>query len=204
MCSRRQLYEMLYDRVNQESELGWYCEKMPLLLQKAVQSLKGRGKVLDIGCGTGIYAALMAKQGLQVTGIDFVSTALEFAKIRAEKLGLNIHFVQADVTEWETHEKYDLILDSGCLHGICGPNRLRYKEQILQWMAENSNYVLVHFGKRRAFDFCLHGLAGLRPKTYQEIQAFFNPELQLKEFYAGGGKDPLFQYWFDRGMNPSR
>ncbi len=204
MGSRRQLYEMIYYRVNQESELGWYCEKMPLLLQKAVQSLKGRGKVLDIGCGTGVYAALMAKQGLQVTGIDFVATALEFAKIRAEKLGLNIHFVQADVTEWENHEKYDLILDSGCLHGICGPNRLRYKEQVLQWMAGDSNYVLVHLGKRRAFDFCFHRLAGLRPSSYQEIQAFFNPQLQLKEFYAGGGQNPLFQYWFDRGMNPSR
>ena len=202
MGSRRQLYEMLYHRVNQESELGWYCEKMPLLLQKAVQSLNGRGKVLDIGCGTGVYATLMAEQGFQVTGIDFVATALEFAKIRAKKAGLDISFIQADVTEWEQFEKYDLILDSGCLHGINGQNRLRYRERILQWLGDGSSYVLVHFGKRHPFDLPLHSMAGLKPKTYGEIQRFFNPELQLKEFYAGHGKDPLFQYWFDRVKHP--
>ncbi len=175
MDSRKQIYKLIYQSVQSESELGWYCETMPLLLQKAIQTLKGHGKVLDIGCGTGIFATLMAEQGFQVTGIDFVATALQFAETRAKNRGVHINLIQADVTKWETSDKYDLILDSGCLHGIHGKSRIHYKEQILKWLANGSSYVLVHFGKRNTFDFSLHSLAGIKPKTYTEIQTFFKP-----------------------------
>jgi len=201
MGFQRQLYEMLYRHVQSESELDGYSETMPLLLQNAITALNGRGKVLDIGCGTGFYASLMAKQGLQVTGLDFVANALQFAKNRSAKLGLHIDFIQADVTKWETHEKYDLILDSGYLHGINGKERIHYKEQILKWLADDASYVLVHFGKRNAMELSFHAMAGLKSRTQTEIQAYFEPELQLKEFYAGDSQELFFQYWFEKRQN---
>jgi len=37
-------------------------------------------KVLDIGCGTGIYVDYLAKKGFEATGVDFVKEFIDFAK----------------------------------------------------------------------------------------------------------------------------
>jgi 2-polyprenyl-3-methyl-5-hydroxy-6-metoxy-1,4-benzoquinol methylase len=41
------------------------------------------GTALDIGCGTGDSAIYLARHGWQVTGVDFVATALSKARTKA-------------------------------------------------------------------------------------------------------------------------
>ncbi|OGY27787.1 MAG: hypothetical protein A2864_02295 [Candidatus Woykebacteria bacterium RIFCSPHIGHO2_01_FULL_39_12] len=48
-------------------------------LQKFIK-LVGRGKVLDLGCGSGIQSKTLSKAGLEVTGIDFAEKMIEEAK----------------------------------------------------------------------------------------------------------------------------
>jgi ubiquinone/menaquinone biosynthesis C-methylase UbiE len=50
-------------------------------------------KVLDIGCASGVYVDYLSKKGLNVTGIDFVSKFLDYAK--KNRIG---HFLKADAT----------------------------------------------------------------------------------------------------------
>jgi SAM-dependent methyltransferase len=40
----------------------------------------GAGSVLDIGCGTGTFACLLAKRGLEVTGVDPAAASLDVAR----------------------------------------------------------------------------------------------------------------------------
>jgi 2-polyprenyl-3-methyl-5-hydroxy-6-metoxy-1,4-benzoquinol methylase len=40
-------------------------------------------KLLDVGCGSGIFASLAAASGTQVTGIDATGPLIEKAKLRA-------------------------------------------------------------------------------------------------------------------------
>ena len=54
----------------QPERLPWYQQTPPPLLQKAVASMKGRGRALDVGSGAGVFTVWMARQGLDVTGID--------------------------------------------------------------------------------------------------------------------------------------
>lgn len=51
-------------------------------------SLKGK-RILDIGCGGGILAESMAKQGAVVTGLDLAAPALEIARLHALESGLD-------------------------------------------------------------------------------------------------------------------
>jgi SAM-dependent methyltransferase len=56
------------------------------------------GKALDLGCGTGMQAVDLARRGWQVTGVDLVSKALRAARQRAGAAGVDINFVNGDVT----------------------------------------------------------------------------------------------------------
>lgn len=187
------MFEGIYN-TKEECELNWYSEKIPLFLQRAVELLGGKGKALDIGCGAGVFSAFMAHNGLKVTALDYSSKALELAKAKADSFGVNISFVHANVVQWQTTEKYELVFDRGCLHNIRWGDRTRYKKRILEWMASDASYILVHFGKEHLFNLALGGPV---KKTPKEIEEFFSPELELKESSYGTGKTgPLFHYWF--------
>jgi SAM-dependent methyltransferase len=77
------------------------------------------GRVLDLGCGSGIWAVELARRGWQVTGVDFVPKALRRARERAEKAGVEIQLVEGDVTDlhqMELGSGFRLLLDFGCFH----------------------------------------------------------------------------------------
>ena len=53
-------------------------------------------KVLDVGCGTGLYALDLAARGLDVTGVDISRPMLERAGAKAQDAGLDVTFLEAD------------------------------------------------------------------------------------------------------------
>ena len=74
--------------------------------KKAITFVKKRGNALDIGCGcTGRFIELLSNEGLTPSGLDISS---EMIKISREKHP-DIHFIHADICEYETSEKYDFI-----------------------------------------------------------------------------------------------
>jgi SAM-dependent methyltransferase len=77
------------------------------------------GRVLDLGCGSGIWAVELAKRGWEVTGVDFVPKALRRARERAEEADVEVQLVQGDVTDLGgagVGSGFRLLLDFGCFH----------------------------------------------------------------------------------------
>ena len=75
----------------------------------------GRGnKIADFGCGPGLYAARLAKRGANVTGIDFSGSSIEYAKDIAAREQLNISYVNKNYLEFETEDRFDLVLMIMC------------------------------------------------------------------------------------------
>lgn len=68
--------------------------------------------VLDLGCGEGGDVIWLAQRGWTATGIDISDVAIERARQAAEKLGVEAEFVAADLAEWRTDRKFDLIVSS--------------------------------------------------------------------------------------------
>ncbi len=66
-------------------------------------------KVIDFGCGPGLYASWLAQKGAFVTGIDFSENSVNHARKVAEKKGLRINYIVSDYLNFETDEKFDLI-----------------------------------------------------------------------------------------------
>ena len=57
---------------------------------------ESRGRILDVGCGTGSLSVLLAAAGHNVTGIDFSPMMLTRARAKAECAGLQIDFQTTD------------------------------------------------------------------------------------------------------------
>lgn len=71
-------------------------------------------KIADFGCGPGLYAARLAKRGANVTGIDFSKRSIEYAKEVAAREQLNNNYVNQNYLEFETEDRFDLVLMIMC------------------------------------------------------------------------------------------
>lgn len=70
--------------------------------------------IADFGCGPGLYASRLAKRGANVTGIDFSKRSIEYAKETAAREKLNIIYVNKNYLEFETDDRFDLVLMIMC------------------------------------------------------------------------------------------
>ena len=83
--------------------------EMPATLSLA--KTYSRGRVLDVGCGTGIYSKILKKEfDMDVTAIDVSANMLKIAKDFCA--GLGIDFFKCDFHGFEPNNKFDLVLGS--------------------------------------------------------------------------------------------
>jgi tellurite methyltransferase len=81
------------------------------LLRENAHLLNG-GKALDVAMGTGSNAVLLAAHGFEVEGVDISSVAVTSVRQHAEKNGLAITAIEADLTNYQIQERaYDVIVD---------------------------------------------------------------------------------------------
>ena len=77
------------------------------LLLESIE-IGNHGKSLDMGCGTGIIAIHLAKQGLEVTAVDIDGRAISNTIHNARKNGVSIKVVRSDLFE-RIGDRYDII-----------------------------------------------------------------------------------------------
>lgn len=83
-------------------------------------------RAVDLGCGRGFQARMLATAGWEVVGIDYIPGAIEQAKIGTE--GSAAKFVVGDVTDLQSSVtgSFDFFLDVGCFHCLTGADRAAY------------------------------------------------------------------------------
>jgi SAM-dependent methyltransferase len=85
-----------------------------------------RGKVLDVGCGTGEHTILLTRFGYDVLGIDFSPQAVAQARQNAATNGVDARFEVADALNLPVRPTYDTIVDSALFHIVDDADRARY------------------------------------------------------------------------------
>ena len=77
------------------------------------EDLDGK-EILDIGTGSGCIAISLAKNlpNSKVTALDISSDALKVAKENARLNNVNIEFINADIFEYQSDKKYDVIISN--------------------------------------------------------------------------------------------
>jgi SAM-dependent methyltransferase len=98
-----------WDRRYGVSELLWTGEPNRFLVAEAAGLRPGRA--LDLACGEGRNTVWLARQGWQVTGVDFSAVALEKARRLAEANGVTAEWIVADLLEYRPEERtFDLVI----------------------------------------------------------------------------------------------
>lgn len=81
--------------------------------------------VLDLGCGSGRYAIAFARNGKEVTGVDFSEKMLELSREYSETSGTSekTDFHQADINAWmeDTEKRFDLSIGMGLFDYLTSP-----------------------------------------------------------------------------------
>jgi len=80
-------------------------------------------KIADFGCGPGLYTTRLARKNADVTGIDFSKRSIEYAEKDASKEVLSIRYVNQNYLEYQTDEKFDLILMIMCDYCALSPSQ---------------------------------------------------------------------------------
>ncbi|MET4387998.1 SAM-dependent methyltransferase [Bradyrhizobium sp. F1.4.3] len=96
-------YDLLYEDKSYASEVDFVETR---LRNHGVAS----GKVLDLGCGTGLHAIEFARRGWSVAGIDLSHEMIARAKSRAEQAGLGIPFRQGDACDAGPEHGFDAVV----------------------------------------------------------------------------------------------
>ena len=80
-------------------------------IKKVLALTKPRGKaVLDLCCGPGRCAIVLAKKRYKVTGVDKTKFLLDKAKAKARRARARIEWVQADMRDFVRPQVFDLVL----------------------------------------------------------------------------------------------
>lgn len=107
MSSHYAKFSTVYDELMMDIPYDTYVD----LIELAAGELPGK-KILDIGCGTGLLSAKLAKRGGKVTAVDLSAEMLEVAKARANALQLPIEFMEQPMQQLTGHADIDVAVIS--------------------------------------------------------------------------------------------
>ena len=65
--------------------------------------------ILDLACGEGTFAVIMANRGCKVTGVDRSGQMLEFARQKATAANAEVEFIPGDITNLQFDKQFDLV-----------------------------------------------------------------------------------------------
>ena len=104
-----------YDDVFPSHITAHYLNKRIRFIKKIIK----QGSVLNVGCGTGLLANSLEKEGFAVTGLDSSSEMLEQAKKRGVKTVLGV----SDSLPFKANQ-FNLVVCIGTLHHIADQDKI--------------------------------------------------------------------------------
>ncbi|MDD5704979.1 MAG: class I SAM-dependent methyltransferase [Kiritimatiellae bacterium] len=115
-------------------------------------SICGGTEIADFGCGPGLYSARLAKRGAKVTGIDFSKRSIEYAKDVSTREHLGIKYVNQNYLEFDTEDRFDLILMIMCDFCALSPTQRMVMLGKFQRLLKPSGSVLLDVYSLPAFE----------------------------------------------------
>ena len=111
-------------------------------------------KLLDLGCGPGIYAEKLHDKGYQVTGIDFSHRSIEYARKSAESSQKNIEYIYQNYMDINYTKEFDIVMIIYCDLGVLSfKDRSLLLEKIYKALSPGGIFIADVFSSKQYKDF---------------------------------------------------
>lgn len=165
-----------WNNLYNENKNGWNTGSVyPVFIDLIERKLLKPCKILIPGCGFGYEAIYAAKNGFEVTALDFSEHAISFAKDLAEKENVNIEFLCEDLFNIKNKENYfDAVYEYTT---FCAVNPERRNE-----FAAKISLLLKKEGKLYSIVFPIDGREGGPPFAVNIIEFYkiYSQHLKLE------------------------
>lgn len=131
-----------WDSVYRQGTPPWDAGKPHAELLRVLEECHLRPQtVLEIGCGTGADAVVLARRHFELTVVDCSPIAIERARLRAEQEDVMLRFVHDDIFNFaKTCGTFDLVYESGVYHALRRTNLDRYLDVLWRVTQPGSYY----------------------------------------------------------------
>jgi len=158
------------------------------------QYLNNVESIIDIGCGTGLYALILGKRGYRVLAMDISDEMIQLAASKAEPVGLDtkITFLQHDIEKkLGNEEKFDLAISMfGALNHV---ESLKKALQNIGDLLLPGGYLIFTI----ANDLSLHRL-GVARRNHGLTNMIEGKYPKISEFYVREVKKRLWTRYYTR------
>mgnify|MGYP000101029812 CR=1 FL=1 len=117
----------IYDGMNTDlSDLQFYKRWLP--------QNKG-ARILELCCGTGRLTLPIARDGYNISGVDYTPSMLAQARLKASEVGLEINFIEADFLVDTFHST-----DAGVAYLVtCGEGKIYHAGDLHDWVFDSAS-----------------------------------------------------------------
>lgn len=144
---RKNHWEDVYTKKTPK-EVSWY-QIEPAITLNLIKStgIEHTGKIIDVGGGASVLVDKLLDQGFgNLTVLDISSKSLQLARERLGKSAAQVSWIEADVTEFDPPQKYDLWHDRAVFHFLTDPNdRKKYAQNMEKALNPGGNVIVATF-----------------------------------------------------------
>jgi SAM-dependent methyltransferase len=126
------------------------------------------GSVLDAGCGTGENALYLASRGHEVVGVDLARRAIDLARVKAVRRGIDATFQVRDALRLdELGRTFDTAIDVGLFHTLADEERTAYARSLREAVTPGGRCFVLCWSERNPWG------VGPRRVTHMELLGSF-------------------------------
>jgi 2-polyprenyl-3-methyl-5-hydroxy-6-metoxy-1,4-benzoquinol methylase len=100
-------YSASYDALYHDKDYKKECDFLEAVFRKHKKKVQ---TVLDLGCGTGGHAIILAKRGYKVTGVDRSKEMLEAAVKKSKDAGMKVAYHHSSIQDLKLNKKFDAVI----------------------------------------------------------------------------------------------
>ena len=181
-------WENIYQKKDIDG-VSWY-QKVPNESLQLIQkySISNSDKIIDIGCGKSFLADNLSELSYtNISLVDISSNALKEVKKRLQNKSIN--FIETDILNFNSHDKYDIWHDRAVFHFITNPEGIEKYISLCNKYINNHGILIIGAFAEDGPLKC----SGLEIKRYSvdQISGLFKETFELVESFKMLHKTPF-------------